>query len=482
MRETASYISARHILAYLMFAGTLLDFAFWVVYFGGAGLSGETNRQVISVYESAFPYADILIGFILMVGGIGLIRCKHYGKLCLLIASSMAVYLGIIDITFYIRQGLYLPLSISSIFELFINAACVLGGTAGLLIACRLLRENNKYSSEDKPRTTAEDNHPAYICSLSFLRLYVITMRPYLFFVSGIAGIAGLALSELTSLASGIMYAVIFLLSYGFGQALTDSMQVDTDSLSSPYRPLVQGKIRRRDVAIVSLGGLFLSGFLLILASWINIVLCTLAIIGLASYTYIKRRWWAGPFYNAWIVALLCLIGFVSGNGSASESNIISPALLLTVLAVFFAYANFVLTGYYKDISADRTTGYLTMPVVFGFNISAIVSDIFAITAIISTALTLYYIYEDIASLKEILPPLILILAGLTMSITAQRRLHQVIDEKKAYRAITPVVHSFILMLSAITTAARPNWTISIIILYAAFVFTLWLRPMKEQI
>lgn len=482
MRETTSHISVRHILAYLMFAGALLDFAFWVAYFGWTGSSVEMHRQAISVYESAFPYADILIGFILMVGGIGLIRCKHYGKLCLLIASSMAVYLGIIDITFYIRQGLYLPLSISSIFELFINAACVLGGTAGLLIACRSLRENNKYSSEKGRAKIAEDNRPTHICSLSFLRLYVITMRPYLFFVSGIAGIAGLALSELTSLASGIMYSVIFLLSYGFGQALTDSMQVDTDSLSSPYRPLVQGKIKRRDVAVVSLGGLSLSGIILILASNINIILCTLAIIGLASYTYFKRRWWAGPFYNAWIVALLCLIGYVTGSGSAKGSNNISIELLLTLLAVFFGYANFVLTGYYKDVSADRATGYLTMPVVLGFNFSAIVSDILAATAVASTLMVLYYIFGNAAFFERTLPPLILTLAGLTMSIMAQIRVHQVIDEKKAYRAITPVVHSFILMLSAITTAARPNWTIPIVMLYASFVITLWLRPMKEQI
>ena len=34
--------------------------------------------------------------------------------------------------------------------------------------------------------------------------------------------------------------------------------------------------------------------------------------------------------------------------------------------ATFFGYANFVLAGYFKDIEADRATGYRTFPVVFG--------------------------------------------------------------------------------------------------------------------
>ena len=46
-----------------------------------------------------------------------------------------------------------------------------------------------------------------------------------------------------------------------------------------------------------------------------------------------------------------------------------ASALLLAgaaLLAVFFGYANFVLAGYFKDVDADRATGYHTLPVVFG--------------------------------------------------------------------------------------------------------------------
>jgi hypothetical protein len=36
----------------------------------------------------------------------------------------------------------------------------------------------------------------------------------------------------------------------------------------------------------------------------------------LASYSFFKRRWWAGPAWNAWVVALLPAIGLLCGGGA----------------------------------------------------------------------------------------------------------------------------------------------------------------------
>ena len=146
-------------------------------------------------------------------------------------------------------------------------------------------------------------------------------------------------------------------LAYGLGQALTDCFQTDTDRISAPYRPLSRGVIAVRPVLIISLGGLvLLSGILIYLNLW-NAVLCLLSIIGLATYTIIKKRYWfGGPFYNAWIVALLPVMGYLSISGE-SLLAISSENLILLLLLSFFSYANFVLIGYLKDISADREDG-----------------------------------------------------------------------------------------------------------------------------
>ncbi|MGZ3846487.1 MAG: hypothetical protein ACXVBH_10555 [Flavisolibacter sp.] len=81
------------------------------------------------------------------------------------------------------------------------------------------------------------------IYSPLFWKAYFIQMRPYLLFISGIAGAAGIAMRNEgdTDMNKAILAFIPFFLGYGFGQALTDCFQTDTDKLSAPYRPLSKG-------------------------------------------------------------------------------------------------------------------------------------------------------------------------------------------------------------------------------------------------
>nr|MCU0344831.1 UbiA family prenyltransferase [Ignavibacterium sp.] len=187
--------------------------------------------------------------------------------------------------------------------------------------------------------------------SFDFLRDYFITMRPYLLFVSGITGICGMSFIAELSITKSIFIALASFLSYGFGQALTDCFQTDTDSISSPYRPLTQGRISKTQVLTVSIFGLVLCISVFTIYNPINLLLGFLSGIGLATYTYFKRKFWAGPFYNAWIVGVLFLMAFLSGSDLESITG--NYKLVYGLSAVFWGYANFVLVGYFKDIEAD---------------------------------------------------------------------------------------------------------------------------------
>ncbi len=103
------------------------------------------------------------------------------------------------------------------------------------------------------------NNRYAEILSFTFWKAFWSTMRPYLLFVSGGAGLVGLAfIKDLGSVTVLLAFVPLFL-SYGLGQALTDCFQMDTDALSSPYRPLIKGIISRRQVLSVSFVGLTLA-------------------------------------------------------------------------------------------------------------------------------------------------------------------------------------------------------------------------------
>lgn len=316
--------------------------------------------------------------------------------------------------------------------------------------------------------------------SLDFIKAYVITMRPYLMFVSGVTGIVGLAFTNEPNILSTTLIFVAAFLSYGFGQVLTDCFQIDTDSISSPYRPLTQGIVSKNHFLILSTLGLIFCVAVFSINNPINILLGITSGLGLATYTYFKKKFWSGPFYNAWIVGVLCIIAFMCRKNEFG--NIVNSGFYLVVIAVFFGYANFVLSGYFKDIEADRITGYNTLPVKHGRKISAYVSDLFAFLMIIFGAAILSHEVQDSRLTQSLIFPLIFLIASLILAIIGQVLLHRVQTDDEAHSAIALVIHSYILQFSGLTLLKKPEWLVFLIIFYIGFNFVLKIRPAKSQI
>jgi 4-hydroxybenzoate polyprenyltransferase len=327
--------------------------------------------------------------------------------------------------------------------------------------------------------TLAIEQYP--VLSFRFLKAYIITMRPYLMFVSGVTGIVGMSFTaDIDAVKTSLIFLASFL-SYGFGQALTDCFQIDTDSISSPYRPLTQGIVNRNYFLIISSLGLLFCISILTYFNPLNILLGVLSGIGLVTYTYFKRRWWAGPFYNSWIVLVLFMMAYLAGLGSTNLdfSNLIFIAAIATV---FFGYANFVLTGYFKDIEADRATAYNTLPVVFGRKISSIVSDAFGFIVSTSVFVLIIILAFDSFPFQTIIKALVFIYTGICVSIITQMNLHSVKSDSEAHKAIAPCVHSYILLLSGIAILNKPDWFIYLLMFYILYIITLKLRPARSQI
>jgi 4-hydroxybenzoate polyprenyltransferase len=311
----------------------------------------------------------------------------------------------------------------------------------------------------------------------NFISAYWLTMRPYLLYVSGITGLGGISFAESIAVHHVIILFSAFFFSYGFGQALTDCFQTDTDARSSPYRPLVRRILWKRDVFIVSLTGLFLCGIILGYFNYLNLIIAGFCIVGLATYTFFKRRWWGGPWYNAWIVALLFMMGYLSGGGTA-----FTPQLYMAMLAVVFGYMNFVLAGYFKDVSADASTDYNTLPVVIGRKKSAVVSSILSILFLASAAVSILIVYMDNPNHQTLIASLMFLGAAVGFTVYSQWQLHKNTEDRTAYRAIVPCVHSYILALIAITATNKPSWIVSMIVFYLLFAYFMSTRVEKTQI
>jgi len=318
------------------------------------------------------------------------------------------------------------------------------------------------------------------LASRGFLRSYVVTMRPYLLFISGAAGMVGVAfIHEPPLWRVALAFAPLFL-SYGLGQALTDTFQTDTDTLSSPYRPLVRGLVSRAQVFWVSLVGL---AVVVLILGYLNpriLLLGLLAMLGLLTYTWFKRRWWGGPPWNSWIVALLPVMGrFTDPDYTLGEfvryGDARTPAFCAAVVAIFAGYANFVVMGYFKDISADRATGYNTFSVVFGWRANALYAFATALLAVGATAAVLAF------SGSNVLAWTVLAVAA-ALQLSAQIGVHRTREESAVGRPIADGVRALVLYCLAMMLARRPDWIVFAVLLYGAFELVLRVRPEEGQV
>lgn len=265
---------------------------------------------------------------------------------------------------------------------------------------------------------------------------------------------------------------VPFFLSYGFGQALTDCFQTDTDKLSAKYRPLSQGILSIKQVAVVSMIGLLICGSILIYLNIINIIPVLLSIIGLATYSYIKKNFWfLGPLYNAIVVSLLPLMGYLC---FANTSSIDYQLITSIVFIVLVAYSIFVLMGYLKDIEADRATHYQTFPVVWGWYKTVYVSDFLYLIVFVSLFMNNLisgrgYFFYSIAILS---------------ALFGQYKGHFPKSSTETYAAfpIEQTVRSFILVTFTIIVGLDQTLIWLLIMGYIIFEIVLYFRPERNQI
>ncbi len=122
-------LTAVAVLMLLTAVGTLL---FWITFFADleAQRSGTlaTRSDAWFAWELSFPLADVWMAMTAIAGAIGLWRTRPAGLLFGLVSAGAMVFLGLMDVLFFVENGLYLPLTGEVAVELFIHAWTVAFG------------------------------------------------------------------------------------------------------------------------------------------------------------------------------------------------------------------------------------------------------------------------------------------------------------------------------------------------------------------
>jgi len=102
---------------------------FWLAFFT-VGLAPINAPSCYFAYEHSFPLPDGCLAILLLVAGILLMLNKPWGGKLSLIAAGSLVFLGLLDFSFNIQNGIYLTSKVDMVLNVFLNVWCVCFGAA----------------------------------------------------------------------------------------------------------------------------------------------------------------------------------------------------------------------------------------------------------------------------------------------------------------------------------------------------------------
>ena len=123
----ASLKGKRPAVAVLELAVATGIIAFWTAYFATdmVTISDSRLEEVYRAFESAFPVADLYLAGVLIIGAAGLLRRRPYGHAFSLMGGASLIFLGLLDVSFNLQQGIYLLGAGEAALNIAINAACL---------------------------------------------------------------------------------------------------------------------------------------------------------------------------------------------------------------------------------------------------------------------------------------------------------------------------------------------------------------------
>lgn len=100
---------------------------FWIGFFT-IGLAPEKPPQCYFAYEHSFPLPDIILSVAMLASGILLLKNKESGWTLSFVCSGGLMFLGLLDFSFNIQNGVYMISTMDLILNAFINIWCVAFG------------------------------------------------------------------------------------------------------------------------------------------------------------------------------------------------------------------------------------------------------------------------------------------------------------------------------------------------------------------
>jgi hypothetical protein len=95
------------LMAALLLIGATTVALYWIAWFRGGSDVQVSEDEAYLKFEKAFPVADAWLAVCMLVAAIGLLAGESYAYPFMLLAGSAGIFLGLMDVTYAVENGLY---------------------------------------------------------------------------------------------------------------------------------------------------------------------------------------------------------------------------------------------------------------------------------------------------------------------------------------------------------------------------------------
>ncbi len=113
------------VVAILMLVTAVLTIAFWAFFFAGYEAQSQSflarECDAWFLWERSFPAADAWMAITCLAGAVGLWKMRPWGLLFSLVSGGALIFLGLMDVLFFLQNGLYWPVNFEVVMEMVIH-------------------------------------------------------------------------------------------------------------------------------------------------------------------------------------------------------------------------------------------------------------------------------------------------------------------------------------------------------------------------
>jgi hypothetical protein len=125
MIQDAPISPGQNALAAILMLATALGLTiFWILFFT-VGLAPDPAPECYLVFEHSFPLPDSFLALAFFIAGVLRLKKRREGAVLALASAGALIFLGVLDFSFNIQNGVYAVSTFDLAANAFINVWCV---------------------------------------------------------------------------------------------------------------------------------------------------------------------------------------------------------------------------------------------------------------------------------------------------------------------------------------------------------------------